>query len=63
MKDVLSEAGIEVDESNKKDVDRAIHEIVGVDYKDCPQAWRRVKETISEERGRREFVNRLRAAG
>ena len=40
MKDVLDEAGIRVDKENKKDVDRIIHEIVGVEYKDCSPTWK-----------------------
>ena len=61
MKDVLQEAGVEVDQRNKKDVDRAIHDIVGVTYKDCSQTWHKVKELIGDEPGRREFVKKLKA--
>jgi len=35
LKGVMAEAGVEVTQANKKDVDRALHEIVGVAYKDC----------------------------
>ena len=62
LKDVFEEAGIEVDPGNKKDVDRLVHEIVGVEYKDCPKAWRGVKEMIGDEPGRKEFVKKLKAA-
>jgi hypothetical protein len=36
MKDVLDEAGIEVTKENKKDIDRIIHGLVDVEYKNCP---------------------------
>jgi hypothetical protein len=62
MKDVFEEAGIEVGPDNKKGVDRRIHEIVGVTYKDCPAAWRAVKEEINDEASREAFVKRLKAA-
>jgi len=62
MKDVFEEAGIEVGPENKKDVDRKIHEIVGVTYKDCPATWRRVKEEIDDEASRKAFIKRLKVA-
>jgi len=37
LKDILEEADIEVTPDNRKQVDRAIHQIVGVTYKDCPE--------------------------
>lgn len=61
--DIFAEAGIEVTPENRKDVDRAVHEIVGVEYKDCPAAWRRVKEMKSSDEGRGELVSRLRSSG
>jgi hypothetical protein len=61
MKDLLQEAGVEVDQQNKKDIDRAIHDIAGVTYKDCSQTWRKVKEMTGDEAGRKVFVKRLKA--
>ena len=43
MKSVLDEAGIEVTPGNKKELDQAFHQIVGVTYKDCPTTWKRLK--------------------
>ena len=43
MSDILKEAGIEVAADNKREVDRRIHSIVGVDYKNCPSTWKTVK--------------------
>ena len=60
LKHVFEKAGIEVTKENKRAVDRAIHSIVGVEYKDCPAAWREVKKRIAEdEEG---FVSKLREA-
>lgn len=61
LKSVLDEAGIEVNPGNKKQIDRAFHQIVGVDYKDCPAAWKRLKqEMLADEQKRRDLVQKLR---
>lgn len=60
MKDVLEVAGIEVTKENKKDVDRIIHGLVEVEYKDCSPAWKAVKEQIrSDDKARERFIQRL----
>ena len=60
MKDVLEEAGIEVTKENKKDVDRIIHGLVDVEYKNCSPAWKAVKEQIrSDDKARERFIQRL----
>jgi len=57
---VFKKAGIEVTKENKQDIDRVIHAIVGVEYKNCPAAWREVKKRIAEdEEG---FVSKLKQA-
>ena len=61
MKDVLSESGIEVTAANKKQVDQALHRIVGVTYKDCPATWKALKQQmLADEVKRRELVEELR---
>lgn len=63
IKDILNEASIEVTSSNKKQLDQAIHDIVGVPYKDCPTAWRKLKEQIvSDEKKRKHLVEKLKDA-
>ena len=63
IKDILTEAGIEVTSSNKKQLDRAIHDIVEVPYKDCPTAWAKLKEQIiGDERRRKDLVGKLKDA-
>ena len=62
LKDVLAVVGVEVTPANKKDVDRALHEIVGVAYKDCPGAWKNLKLQMASEAGRAAVVKKLRKA-
>ncbi len=60
LKDILDEAGIEVTPSNKKQIDQAFHQIVGVTYKDCPATWERLKlELIGDVQKRHELVRKL----
>jgi len=63
LKNILDEAGIEVTPSNKKQIDQAFHQIVGVTYKDCPATWERLKlELIGNEQKRHELVQKLQNA-
>jgi molecular chaperone GrpE (heat shock protein) len=60
LKGIFQKAGVEVTSENKKELDRTIHEIVAVRYKNCPQTWKEVKKRIAEdEEG---FVAALRTA-
>ncbi len=49
IKDVFDKAGIEVTKKNKRDLDRAIHAHMGVEYKDCSSTWRAVKANLAED--------------
>ncbi len=63
LKDIFGEAGIEVSPTNRKQIDQVIHQLVGIDYKDCPDAWKKLKQQIfSDEQKRQDFVIRLRDA-
>ena len=57
---IFKKAGIEVTTENKRDVDKVIHKIVGVDYKNCPATWREVKKRIAEDEEK--FGSNLREA-
>jgi F0F1-type ATP synthase epsilon subunit len=60
MKDVLEEAGVQVTKENKQEIDKIVHGIVDVDYKNCPAAWKTIKErTKTDEKERRRFIERL----
>jgi hypothetical protein len=63
VQDVLEEAHIEVTPQNRKLVDQAIHKIVGVQYKECPATWKKLKdEWLHDETKRKELVQKLRKA-
>jgi hypothetical protein len=49
LEEVFKKAGIEVTPQNKREIDRIIHSIVDVEYKNCPAAWRKVKNRITED--------------
>ena len=57
---VFKRARIEVTSENKREIDRAIHVIVGVEYKNCPATWKEVKKRIVEDEAR--FVSELKGA-
>ena len=60
LQDVFKKAGIEVTKENKREIDRVIHGIVGVEYTNCSATWKQVKKRIAEdEEG---FVSRLKEA-
>jgi len=63
IKVILEEAGIEVNPENRKQIDQAIHQAAGVDYKDCPATWKRLKQEImTDEQKRQDFIEKLRNA-
>lgn len=60
LDEILSQAGIDVTMENRKRVDAAIHKLMGVDYKDCPATWKKLKgEVLASDEGRREFIRKL----
>jgi len=60
LQDVFKKAGIEVTKENKREIDKVIHSIVRIRYKDCPTAWKEVKKRIAEDEGG--FVSELKKA-
>jgi len=50
LKDVFAEDGIEITSENKREVDKTIHSIVGVKYKNCPSAWKEVKKRVAKDK-------------
>jgi ribosomal protein L17 len=49
LKEIFKKAGIEVTSENRHEIDRIIHKIVDVEYKNCPATWREVKKRIAED--------------
>lgn len=63
MKEIFAEIRVEITRENKKDIDRAIHRIAGIEYKDCPTTWRMLKaEVLGNDRKRAAFVKKLKKA-
>ncbi|MFC2068025.1 hypothetical protein ACFLTP_03320 [Chloroflexota bacterium] len=63
LRDILNKAGIQVTASNKKQIDKAIHDTVEVTYKDCPTTWKKLKqEAIGDELKRCDFVESMQKA-
>ena len=60
LRSIFEEAGITVTRENRKNLDQLIHGIVGVDYKNCPETWRRVKTMIGDDESRELFISKLR---
>jgi len=60
LQEVFQKAGIEVTKENKREIDKVTHGIVGVEYKNCPAAWREVKKRLAEDK--EAFVKRLKDA-
>ena len=56
IKDVLDEAGIVVTPANKKQIDQAVHQAVGVTYKNCSATWKRLKEDITGNQEKRQVL-------
>jgi ribosomal protein L17 len=60
LQQIFQKAGIEVTKDNKQEIDKIIHNIVKVNYKNCPAAWREVKKRIAEDE--ENFVAKLKEA-
>ena len=49
MKLVFDQIGIEITPENKKEIDKKIHTLVGVDYKNCSATWKAIKALKAED--------------
>jgi hypothetical protein len=58
LRQLFDKAGLTITKENRKHVDRVIHGIVGVDYKNCSAKWRAVKERLAEDEAA--FIRTLR---
>lgn len=60
IKNVFEKAGVEPTTENKKEIDKVIHSLFGVEYKNCSQTWKAVKAKLAEDEA--QFIEHLRAA-
>lgn len=58
VKDILDEAGIAVTPENRKQIDRVIHQALGVAYKNCPDTWKKIKQEIMDNQEKRRSLIR-----
>jgi predicted Fe-Mo cluster-binding NifX family protein len=49
LQGIFEKAGIKVTEANKREIDRVIHEIVGIKYKDCPSTWKELRKRLAQD--------------
>ena len=56
LQGIFTEAGIEVTPANKKEIDKAINQIVNVSYKNCPATWKEIKSGTADTPKRKEFI-------
>ena len=57
LKTVFEKAGITITIENKGTIDKAIHQIAGIKYKNCSATWKVVKKIIIEDE--EDFVKTL----
>ncbi len=57
LKDIFEVAEINVTKENKREIDKIIHDIVGIKYKDCSATWREVKKRLLEDK--ENFISEL----
>jgi hypothetical protein len=60
LQPIFEKAGIEVTNENKKELDKIVHHMMNVEYKNCPATWKEVKKLITEDEDN--FVSKLKAA-
>ena len=49
MTEIFEEIGADVTPENKKEIDRRIHALLGVEYKNCSATWKLIKEKLAED--------------
>jgi hypothetical protein len=54
------DAGIVVTKENKRDIDKVIHGIAGINYKNCSATWKHLKKRLNEDK--ESFISDLKEA-
>ncbi|TET11014.1 MAG: hypothetical protein E3J86_04010 [Candidatus Thorarchaeota archaeon] len=49
LKQTFTELGVEVTPDNKRVIDKKIHELLGIEYKNCSATWKEIKKRIAED--------------
>ena len=59
MTSVLEEAGVDITKENKKDIDKTLHKLAGIEYKNCSSTWKALKKMLQNEEERKLIVQGL----
>lgn len=59
IRDLFADIGVKVSNENKKEIDKKIHELLGIEYKNCSSTWREFKRRRETDNT---FINSLRDA-
>ncbi len=59
LKELFADIGLTVAAAHKKEVDRIIHELNGVEYKNCPDTWAALKPRLADPRQKAAFAKKL----
>ena len=63
IQSIIGEAGIVITPGNRKQIDQAVHQAVGVAYRNCPATWKKIKEDIKgDEEKRHALIKQLQIA-
>lgn len=60
FKKYLEEMSVEVTKENKREIDKLIHDFLGVKYKDCSTTWKEIKKRLAEDEAK--FISNLKKA-
>jgi len=60
LQEIFKKAGTDVTSEDKREIDRIIHSLVGVEYKNCSAAWKEAKKKIAENEA--DFIFKLKDA-
>lgn len=60
LKHIFDKVGVKITKANKRTIDKVIHGMVDVEYKNCSTTWREVKKKLAEDE--KTFIIRLQEA-
>ncbi len=60
LNEIFKKAGIEVTTENRQEIDKIIHGIMGVEYKNCPATGKQLKKRLAEDEAG--FISLLKTA-
>jgi len=49
MKHTFEKVGLEITGDNKRAIDKHIHGVLGIEYKNCSATWKEVKKRLADD--------------